>query len=200
MKISIDEKKCLKHKLTIEELLVALMYRQVGNLEAVSENLVNREVLTKQDGRYLVTQRWSDEIDDILCESTGNLNDNRLEALAKKIQELFPSGFKQDERTGTKYYHKSNKLAITQALKRFITNYGDYSDDVILDATKRYVASFRGNYAPPFQMANYFVYKDLRSKGGDITSQLATFIENKESDEEGVVEVNTDDWTANVKN
>ena len=194
MKVIIDEKVCLKHKMTLQEFLIALAVRS-GDFETCIENLVKREVLV-DDKEYLVTQHWSDVVDEIICDSTSSISDERLVKLATDIQNAFPEGFKRDERTGAKYYHKSNKNAIKIALKRFITYYGDYPDEEIIDATRRYVASFNGNYKFPFQMANYFVYKDNRNKGGDITSQLATFLENKES-EEGVV-VNTEEWTSKM--
>lgn len=196
MKITIDEKVCTKHKMTIQEVLIALIMR-MGKVPDTIENMLNREILVNT-GEYQVTQHWSDVLDEILCDSGGNIDDDRLLKLAEEIQKCYPQGFKRDERTGTKYYHKSNKVAIKQALKRFITNWGDASDEDIIDATKRYVASFRGNYNPPFQMANYFVCKDNRNKGGELQSSLATFLENKESEEE---EVNNDDsWLMNSRN
>jgi len=202
MKITIDEKICLKHKMTLPEVLLALAIRAQGSDDIV-ENLVNREILIRPNEKaplitYLVTQHWSDVLDEIISDSGGNIDDDRLLKLAEEIQKCYPQGFKRDERTGTKYYHKSNKVAIKQALKRFITNWGDVSDEDIIDATKRYVASFKGNYNYPFQMANYFVCKDNRNKGGELTSSLATFLENKESEEE---EVNTnEDWTIKSRN
>ena len=196
MKITIDEKVCTKHKMTVQEVLIALAIR-MGNFEDNYQNLYSREIAVPQNG-ICITQHWSDVLDEIICDSGGNIDDDRLLKLAEEIQKCYPQGFKRDERTGTKYYHKSNKVAIKQALKRFITNWGDASDEDIIDATKRYVASFRGNYNPPFQMANYFVCKDNRNKGGELQSSLATFLENKESEEEEVT--NDDSWLMNVKN
>lgn len=196
MKIIIDDKVCLKHKMTLNEVLIALSVR-TERLEDNLENMVKREILVK-NGHYQVTQHWSDVLDEIKCDSEGNLDDNRLTKLAEEIQNIFPSGYKRDERTGTRYYHKSNRVAIKQALKRFIANFGDYPDEEILDAAKQYVASFRGNYTFPFQMANYAVCKDLRSKGGDITSPIATILENKGSEKD--VNVSNDDWLINSRN
>lgn len=196
MKITIDEKMCAKHKMTLSECLLALAFRSAKDDDI--HNMLNREILVRQSGQYLVTQHWSDVLDEILCDSNGNLDDERITSLAKKIQDAFPSGYKTDEKTGAKYYHRSNKVAISQSLKRFITHYGDYPDEDIIDATKRYVASFRGNYGYPFQMANYFVCKDNRKKGGDITSTLATYLDNKEGEGE---EANTsDDWKRYARN
>lgn len=197
MKITIDEKVCTKHKMTDQEVLIALAVR-AGKYEEVIQNMLNREILVEDDGQLKITQHWSDVVDEVLCDSGSSVSDKRLSHLAEEIQNCFPSGFKMDERTGTKYYHKSNKLAIKQALKRFIFYFGDYSDEDIIDAAKRYVASFRGNYRYPFQMANYFVCKDLRTRGGDITSPLATFLENKESGEED--ENNDDSWLMTSRN
>lgn len=195
MKLIIDEKACKKHKMTIIEVLYALAVKEGLTGNNVQE-MLNKEILVEgQDSWYMVTQHWSEVLDEILCDSKTVADEERLLKLAEKIQGIFPSGYKQDERTGAKYYHKSNKASIKQALKRFIDIYGDYSDEEILDATQRYVDSFHGTYVPPFQMANYFVCKDLRNKGGDITSPLATFIENKD---EGNVE--TDDWERYARN
>ena len=197
MKLIIDDKVCKKHKMSLAEALVSYIIRMGVDGNDIKE-MLDKEILVEGDGPtlwYQVTQRWSDVLDEILCDSEVTPNDKRLEILAEKIREKFPPGFKVDDRSGTKYYHKSNKKAITQALKRFIVYYGDYSDEEILDATQRYIDSFRGNYVPPFQMANYFVVKDLRNKGGDITSSLATFLENKE---EGEGESNNSDWTTKL--
>lgn len=197
MKLIIDDKVCKKHKMSLAEALVTYIIRMGVDGNDIKE-MLDKEILVEGDGPtlwYQVTQRWSDVLDEILCDSEVTPNDKRLEILAEKIRERFPPGFKVDDRSGTKYYHKSNKKAITQALKRFIVYYGDYSDEEILDATQRYIDSFQGNYVPPFQMANYFVVKDLRNKGGDITSSLATFLENKE---EGEGENNNSDWTTKL--
>lgn len=197
MKITIDEKKCLKYKLTFKEFLVALTIKNLKDPKSVIDTLVNRDILDIKDDKYVVTDKWSETLDKILTESGGNLNDERLRNLADKIREIFPKGYKQDDK-GNKYYHKSEKLAVKQALERFIKHYGDYPDEEILDAAKRYVDGFNGNYVPPFQMANYFICKDNRTKGGDLQSQLATLLENKESDKD--ITNTSNDWLMNMRN
>ena len=199
MKIVIDDKKCLKRKMTLTECFLALAVRTCQNVDEILANMLNRGIFEKQGDKYLITQQWSDALDEILTDSTGNLSDSRLDALAKAIQDCFPTGWKVDER-GTKYYHRSNKAAIKIALKRFITFFGDYPDDVIIEATKRYVASFKGNYRYPFKMANYFVYKDNSKKGGEITSDLATFIENSDDEETEESDDLINDWEKYARN
>ena len=188
MKLTINEKACLKHKLTMDEILVALMYRQVKNFDKTYENLLNREVLVCKEGKTFVTQRWSDEIDEILCDSTGNVtySDEDLTALALKMQAVYPKGKMFDN----VHCYQSNKKEIANKLKKFFVEYGEYSEEEILDATKRYVASFMGNYR--FMKAlNNFVWKmdkedDEEGNTHNVRhSSLADYLENKESEEDG---------------
>lgn len=206
MKLVIDEGVCLKHKMTLSEVLIALAIR---NTDASVEipNMINREILV-EDARedwYLVTQHWSDVLDEILCDSSGSngRSDKELEELAIKVKDCFPQG-KMKDRFGrdTPYYYRCNKSEVAKALKRFFTQYGnDYSDEDIVDATKRYVASFKGNYAG-MRLAKYFIMKNPIKQGEDgngyveQVSDLLTFLENKES--EGEAEVISDDLTARL--
>ena len=45
MKITIDDKVCLKHKLSIDEALIVLAFKYSKNIEEAFNNLINREVL-----------------------------------------------------------------------------------------------------------------------------------------------------------
>ena len=210
MKLSIDEKVCLKHKMTLPEVLLTLAVRAQGSSDIV-ENLVNREILIRPNEKaplatYLVTQHWSDVLDEILADSSGSVEktDEELLALAQKMRELYPQG-KMKDRFGrlTPYYYRCNNGEVVKKLKKFFTVFGNYSDDEILDATRRYVASFQGNYTG-MRLIKYFIMKDDVRPSEDGTghveqiSDLATFLENKEGEEE---EVNNDDsWLINSRN
>ena len=206
MKITIDEKKCLKHKMTLSEVLLALAIRAQGSDDIV-ENLINREVLIRPNEKaplctYLVTQHWSDVLDEILSDSSGSIekSDDELLELAKQMRDLYPKG-KMKNRFGqlTPYYYRCNNSEVIKKLKKFFLLFGNYSDEDILDATKRYVASFRGNYTN-MRLIKYFILKDDVKPGEDGNhveqiSDLATFLENKESEEE--VGTN-EDWTTKM--
>lgn len=208
MKITIDEKICLKHKLQVPEFLMALAvkYGIDGNL---IQNMLEREILveTQSNSWFMVTQHWSDVLDEIICDSSGNCerNDEELLELAVKVKDCFPH-CKMKDRYGreTPYYYRCNKSEVAKALKRFFTQYGNYPDDEIIDATKRYVASFNGNYAG-MRLAKYFIMKNPIKQGEDgngyveQVSDLLTFLENKESEGEVVV-TNSDDWLINSRN
>ena len=201
MKITIDEKVCTKHKMTPQEVFIALAVR-VGGFEDSIENMVNREILV-DDKVYKVSQHWSDVLDEILADSSGAVekSDVELLELAKKMREFYPLS-KMRDRNGrpTPYYYRCNNSEVVKKLKKFFTIFGNVSDEEILDATKRYVASFQGNYTG-MRLIKYFILKDdvKPSEDGqghvEQISDLATFLENKDSEEEVV---NTEEWTSKM--
>ena len=203
MKITIDDKICLKHKMTFEEFLMALMFRQVKDPREITNNLLNREIIVTQGGKHLVTQHWSEVIDEILADSQGGeRTDEELLELAKKMREAYPQGRMIDRKTGqpTSYYFRCNTGEVAKKLKTFFARYGNYSDEDILDAEKRYVASYRGNYQQKgFRILKYFVFKDDVKQGPDGNyveplSPLLDFLENKEEEEV----INGEDWTTKL--
>ena len=100
----------------------------------------------------------------------------------------------------TPYYYRCNNSEVVKKLKKFFTIFGNVSDEEILDATKRYVASFQGNYTG-MRLIKYFILKDdvKPSEDGqghvEQISDLATFLENKESEEEADT---TEGWTTKI--
>lgn len=206
MKLTLDEKMCLKHKLTLDEMLVSLVWGRVRDPIGVLDNLLKREVLVFKEDKYYLTQRWSDVLDEILSDSSGAVekSDEELLELAKKMRELYPQG-KMKNRMGnlTPYYYRCNNSEVVKKLKKFFTIFSNVSDEDILDATKRYVTSFRGNYTG-MRLIKYFILKDDVKPSEDGTghveqiSDLATFLENKEESGEEEGEVIMEDWTTKL--
>lgn len=202
MKITIDEKVCLKHKMTIQEVLLALAVRNLDStltLDGTLDNMTAREILVQNKDDYTVTQHWSDVLDEILADSGGcTKTDEELKILAKKMIDAYPHGVLIDRRTGkpTTYYFQCNNAEVRAKLKSFYARYGEYSDEDILDAERRYVARWNGNYQQVgFRQLKYFIFK-INKDTGEITSPLLDFLEHKESEEDGVV--NTDSWTSKM--
>lgn len=199
MKITIDDKVCLKKKLSVEETLIALAVRYSKNFKETYENLINRGVLLKDDENTYLATHWNDILDEIIYDSNGGAtNDERLTNLAKQLQSLFPAG----KMPGTPYYYKSNTREVAAKLKKFFEIYGNYSDEDVINATKRYIASFNGNYKF-LPMVKYFILKNksyIDDEGMPKTvleSPLATFLENKTNEN---VATASDDWLMNVRN
>lgn len=204
MKITIDEKVCLKYKMTPVEVFFALAIRSSESPHGELLNMENREILVKNGGIYKVTQHWSDVLDEIISDSSGSIekSDEELLELAKQMREIYPAG-KMKSRSGlsTPYYYRCNNSEVVKKLKKFFTLFGSRPDEEILDATRRYVASFHGNYSN-MRLIKYFILKDDVRLSEDGTghveqiSDLATFLENKESEgEEGVT---NEDWTTKM--
>lgn len=198
MKITLDEKTCLKHKLTLQEALIASAV-SMGNYKSTFDNMINRHVLGIMG--QSIDSKWKDTIKNLI-----NSEDARFEALAIKVQECFPKQ-KMINPNGltSPFYFRCNKGEIKNKLKKFIEIYGEVSDEDILDATKRYVASYAPKGYRGMRLAKYFIMKDDRKLMADEEihveqlSDLATFLENKTEDTPSDI-VDGDDWLMNSRN
>lgn len=198
MKITLDEKQCLKHKLTLQEALIAIAV-SMGNYDYTFGNMINRHVLGVRG--YYIDSKWKDIIKNLI-----NDEDARFEALAVKVQECFPKQkMMYANGTASPFYFRCNKAEVKNKLKKFITIYGDVSDEDIIDATKRYVASYASKGYRGMRLVKYFILKDDRKLSADDEihveqlSDLATFLENKGEDKPDDI-VCGDDWLLNSRN
>lgn len=198
MKIVIDEKICKKHHLSVTEVLVSLGIRSSEDVNETLKELEEKQVLVYKDNNYMVTQPWSDILDEILCDScSGEDNEERLTELAKKMRECFPEG----KMPGTAYYYRCNVREVVLKLKKFFLQYGNYSDDKIIDATKRFIEAYNGNYRY-LPLIKYFISKNKTVTDEDGTShiqevsELASYLENKETE----TKATSDDWLMSARN
>ncbi len=198
MKITLDEKICLKNKLTLQEALIAAAV-SMGNYKSVFDNMINRHILGIMG--QSVDSKWKDTIKNLI-----DAKDTRFEALAIKVQECFPKQkMMYANGTASPFYFRCNKTEIKNKLKKFLTIYGDVSDEDIIDATKRYVASYASKGYRGMRLAKYFIMKDDRKLMADDEihveeiSDLATFLENKTEDTPSDI-VDGDDWLMNSRN
>ena len=198
MKITLDEKTCLKNKLTLQEALIAIAV-SMGNYKSVFDNMINRHILGIMG--QSINSKWKDVIKNLI-----DAEDERFETLATKVQECFPKQkMMYANGTASPFYFRCNKTEIKNKLKKFLTIYGDVSDEDIIDATKRYVASYASKGYRGMRLAKYFIMKDDRKLMADEEvhveeiSDLATFLENKTEDTPSDI-VDGDDWLMNSRN
>lgn len=198
MKITLDEKTCLKNKLTLQEALIAAAV-SMGNYKSVFDNMINRHVLGIMG--QSVDSKWKDTIKNLI-----DAEDERFETLATKIQECFPKQkMIYTNGTASPFYFRCNKTEIKNKLKKFLTIYGEVADEDIIDATRRYVASYAPKSYRGMRLAKYFIMKDDRKLMADDEihveeiSDLATFLENKTEDTPSDI-VDGDDWLMNSRN
>lgn len=195
----INEDICKEKGMDLPSLLAVLLVKTGVNITELFNNLVNKEILIKDmfsDG-FLVTQRWDSICSDILLSADKSIpSDDHLLPLVDSLMSIFPSGKKE----GTSLYWKGNRKDNKERLQKFFKLYGSkYSDEQILQAAKKYVESFNGQYTY-MRALKYFIWKDekkLDSNGKryiEEVSDLASYIENA-----GQEENLRNDWTSELR-
>lgn len=197
----IDSKICAKHQLNVNEFLLLHLIMQGQDYKDIIETLVKRGVLQEQNGKCVIPEYTKNVVNNIFVEC-GNIDNRNLEALAIKMQKCFPEG----KPRGSIAYYRANKREIVLQLQKFFFQYGNYSDEDIITATKGFVDSFNGNYKYLPVITNFILKstKTLDELGNPVvkeSSQLATQLENKQQEMEGKgVAINDDSWLYSDRN
>lgn len=202
-KIEIDEAKCLKLGLTLQETLIAIAI-SMGKYKETVTNMLNRGIITLdlfKQGSPDITSKWKSKVSSFLAS-----DEQRLETLALKVQDCFPKQkLMYANGRESPFYFRCNKTEIKNKLKKFLDIYGEVSDDDIIDATKRYVDTYAPKGYVGMRLAKYFILKDDKRLTADDEvhveqlSDLATFLENKSENKPQDI-VNGDDWLLNSRN
>lgn len=182
MKYVIDTDVCIREQISLPIVLSVMLVQSGADLKELKEELFAKEVLVRKDNDILVTEAWADRISRILLLSDQEVPcESRLDNLALKLMDIFPKGKKE----GTSVYFKGNKKDNKLRLQKFFKLYGNtYTDEQIIEAAKRYVESFNGNYSY-MRALKYFIWKDEKKTDGEgkvyveEVSDLATYIENE---------------------
>lgn len=173
MRYVIDSNVVKKNELDLPQLFALLLVKTCSNIDDVLKVLTEKEALVVRGGNYMITQRWNDLCDNILLTSDSAVpQEDIITPLAEKLIAIFPKG----KKPGTPYYWKCNRREVALKLKSFFKLYGNkYTEEEILDAAKRYVESFNGDYRF-MRLLKYFIWK--KGDEGTEISELATFIDN----------------------
>ena len=193
MKVTLDEKVCLKKKLTLQEALIAAAMG-MPDFKKCFKNMIARGIV--DSGGSTVTSEWRKTIEELM-----DSKEERLRDLAQKMKECFPKG----KKPGTVFYFRCNEKEIVMKLKKFFENNGEYSDEQIIKATKKFVASYHGDYKL-MPLIKYFISKNktVMDEDGENhiveVSELASTLENMEDDEDIPEIENSEDWLMSSRN
>lgn len=204
-----NDRAFLKHNITVEEAFLLLLIYREADLEKIEESLIKKGYITANlkhqfSKAWIVTRMGAEALDAAIIDSDKSQESKevsvRLETLASKLKELFPSGKKD----GTSYYWAEGSALIVRRLKLFFKKYksalndifkeeyetlseeefNNFIDDKIVKATQQYIRSFNGNYTY-MRLLKYFILKEKIGASNEVEgdSQLLSHIENLDQED-----------------
>ena len=174
---------CSMHNLDFSEGLALLAV--VATDDKNYETLIDRGLISKANStlrelnkKYHASDKGVALANELVADSEEAIiaKKDEIKELAIKLMEIYPEG----KMPGTSYYYRGNKADIIKKLKSFYKRYGtEYTSTQIIEATKKYIQSFNGNYTY-LKLLKYFIWKDeIRDREVIQTSILADYLENK---------------------
>lgn len=183
MKVIIDDKICQELGIDVPTaLLLASIYynsfERTNIYKACIDGFLtyNNTESTTDCTKFALTYEGGKAIESIMLNSEipSDKNEDRFTLLANKLREIFPKG----KKPGTAYQWRDSTNNIALRLKAVVKKYGvNFTDEQAIQATKKYVQSFNGNYTY-MQLLKYFIMKNNMMDRVDDTSQLLSYIEN----------------------
>lgn len=113
--------------------------------------------------------------------------------VAAELRRIFPKGIK----SGTNSRWVDGLALVAKRLKQFVIKYGEFPEEDIIDAAKRYVASFNGDFSR-MRTLRYFIWADKRNPStGEVeyTSDLLNYLEDEEDDNTNLMQ----DWETQLR-
>ena len=196
MRIEIEETVLKKHGLTLDEFLALLIAYYGTDIKQANNALIAKKLadrnLFMEEG-LVIGSKAEDIMTSVLADSSSKnqYDDAFYEALAQKMQALYPAG----KKPGTSYMWRGTLAEIAKKLKTLVSKYGyALEEEKVLAATKNYVDSFNGNYQK-MRLLKYFILKSEKDDDGNIVvvTDLMAYIEN-EADMDSLRE----DWTSSL--
>ena len=191
MNVTINSSVLQKYNLSIKEFLVLYLCFLETDIEKTINSLVEKRIADKNlynNIDLILSDNTKELIATILVESDKAVvnNQEKFNQLAEKMRELYPAG----KKPGTTYYWKDSVPIIARKLETLVSKFNvNFTEEEVLNATKRYIDSFNGDYRY-MQLLKYFILKTDKTTG-EVRSELLAFLAN-EDDEDSA------DWTTNL--
>ena len=117
MKYVIDTDVCIREQVSLPIVLYTMLVQSGTNLEEVKKDALQKDVVVERGEELLVTEAWADKVARVLLLSDNEVpKEDRLDALAVALMEIFPKGKKE----GTSVYWKGNKKDTPNRIRRTI--------------------------------------------------------------------------------
>jgi len=180
MNISVSEDVLKKYELSLNEFLLLYLCSRETDINSVAKSLVQKGLADKslkEEFIVVVSDNIKELIATILIDSAKavlNKNSDFID-LANKMREIFPAGRKPD----TTYYWRDSTQLIARKLSTLVTKFDiSFTEEEALNATRRYVNSFNGDYRF-MQLLKYFILKTDKNTG-EIKSEFMSLLQNPE--------------------
>ena len=194
MELNINNDVLKNADLELSDFFVLLTLKDNYDIVAIMKKLnKNTLILYNQSkGSFFISEKGMKLIKEVLKVKREEKRDcNDLRELATTLKSLFPKGIKQ----GTNTPWTEAVSLIMKRLETFFEKFGEQPYDKIIEATKKYIDSFNGDYRM-MRVLNYFIMKTIINNDGEkeVKSDLLTAIENL--DDYG--EQRSEDWTSST--
>lgn len=196
--ICLNEMTITQNGLCLGEVLLMLSIFNKADLKKAEISLIEKGFITADRDEYRqpigwrLTNEGSTVLDSVILDSSKEQEpQDRLVSLAQQMKAIFPKG----KKAGTSYYWADGLALIVRRLKLFFKKYGNkYTDEQIIQATKKYVEGFNGNYTY-MRLLKYFIFKEKVGASGEVEgdSELISYIENA-----GQTDDLRSDWTTQL--
>lgn len=187
--------------ITKAELLVLMaMYFNANPSEETFKSLHEKGYLylktIDEKGNYIYqgTRDGNEKLEQIFLNSEFKTEAkvvDRWDVLADKLRSLYPEG----KKPGTHYMWRDSTAIISKKLRSIYKKYKiEFTDEEAIDATKRYIESFNGDYQY-MQLLKYFLSKQVVIDGSvEENSQFLSYLSNKDN-----VNTNSQDWQTELR-
>lgn len=112
-------------------------------------------------------------------EMLGNIKEDNS-SLAERLIAIYPDGIKPN--TNKKW--SASKSTIAARLSVFKRHFGDYTDEQIIEATKRYMETFNGDFTLMRILMNFIFLGDPKDGYSDLRDEIENPITKQTNDNE----------------
>jgi len=183
------------YNIDIYEFFILMLLKENKNIDDIKKSLKEKYMLSDDDS---LTSKGREMIQKVSYDNylSQKIKRDDIKDLAAELQKLFPSG----KKPGTNYYWRGFKQEIIKKLQTVMDKFDfEFTKEQAINATKRYIASFNGDYRY-MQLLKYFILKNKVTENGvEIKSSFMEYIENENNLDDTPL-INSSEWNTEILN